>query len=240
MKLRATIFFLLIFVSLGELPLQAGIDRGEDDEMKSFILDQAQKKLAQRLANGEVRFEIQPRWIPDQLLRQSPAQITDIQILGQLRRYTNFEVTYSHRGNRQRVEVQLKVKVEQKLPVVVGRVRKGSKLKADDLAMQWVSILKNRAAYYADTKELIGKTLRQTLLSGQPIRKSYVSRDLIIKAGDEVQVFVKRNGVQVQVSGEAREDGAKGDRITIFCNKTNRKYVGEVIRPGVILWKNTL
>ncbi len=242
MILHARIIFicLLVFVGLGIVPARAGIDISGDDEMKSFIVEQASEQLERHFSTGEYRFEIQPRWIPNQLLKQSPEQITRVELHGQIRRYTNFEVVYNQRGNRKRAEIQLKVKAEQKLPVVTDRVRKGSKLEETHLAYQWVSISQRGESYFASTEKLIGKTLRRTLLSGQPVRKSYVSRDLIIKAGDEVRIFIKRRGIQVQVSGEAREDGAKGDRIKIFSDETNRKYVGEVLRPGVIQWKNTL
>lgn len=241
MILRAQTFiiYLLVFIGLGVVPARANMDTS-DDEMKSFLIKQAHEQLERHYSAVEYRFEIQPRWIPNQLLKQSPTQIKSVQLSGQIRRYTNFEVVYINRGNRNRAEIQLKVKAEQKLPVVTDRVRKGAKLEEDVLSYQWVSITQRGESYFASTKELIGKTLRRTLLPGQPIRKSFVSRDLIIKAGDEVRVFIKRRGIQVQVSGEAREDGAKGDRINIFSNETNRKYVGEVLRPGVIQWKSTL
>lgn len=238
---RIIIICLLVFVGLGVFSARASIDMANDDEeMKSFLIKQAHEQLERHLSAGEYRFEVQPRWIPNQLLQQSPSQIVSIELSGQIRRYTNFEVVYNQRGNRHRAEIQFSIKAEQMLPVVTDRVRKGSKLKEEHLAYQWVSISQRGESYFASTEALIGKTLRRTLLSGQPIRKSYVSRDLIIKAGDEVRVFIKRRGIQVQVSGEAREDGAKGDRIKIFSNETNRKYVGEVLRPGVIQWKSTL
>ena len=234
------IFCLLVFVGLGSISAQAGTDILNNNDTKSFIVEQAREQLEVHFSTGTYRFDVQVRWIPDRLLKQSPEQISRIQLHGQIRRYTNFKVVYNYRGNRKDVEIQLKVKAEQKLPVVTDRLRKGDKLEEKNLAYQWVSISQSGESYYTSTEELIGKTLRRTLLSGQPIRKSYVSRDLIIKAGDQVRVFIKRSGIQVQVSGEAREDGAKGDRIKIFSNETNRKYVGEVLRPGVIQWKSTL
>ncbi|MEL7833610.1 flagellar basal body P-ring formation chaperone FlgA [Fodinibius sp. Rm-B-1B1-1] len=237
---RIVIICLLVFVGLGVVPARADIAVTDEEEMKSFLMKQAHKQLEHHFSAGEYRFDLQPRWIPNQLLQQSPTQIQSVQLSGEVRRYTNFEVVYTHRGDQHRTEIQLKVKAEQKLPVVTDRVRKGAKLEEDELSYQWVSVVQRGASYFASTEELIGKTLRRTLLSGQPIRKSYVSRDLIIRAGDEVRVFIKRRGIQVQVSGEARENGAKGDRIKIYSNETNRKYVGEVLRPGVIQWKSTL
>ena len=237
---RLTVISLLVFIGLGAIPARADIGIAGDDEMKSFIIKKAHKQLEQHFTTGEYRFDIQPRWMPNQLLQQSPAQVLSVQLSGQVRRYTNFEVVYDQHGSRKRAEIQLKIMAEQKLPVVTDRIRRGAKLQEKHLVYQWVSVAQNGELYIASIEKLIGKTLRRTLLSGQPVRKSYVSRDLIIKAGDEVQIFIKRKGIQVQVSGVAREDGAKGDRIKIFSNETNHKYVGEVLRPGVIQWKSTL
>lgn len=241
MNARISIFLLLVFVVLGFSSAWAGIANSTDDEeMKSFLVKQATKQLERQFSNGEYRFDIEPRWIPNQLLQQSPSQVLSVELNGKIRRYANFEVVYNQRGDRKHAEVQLKVNAEQKLPVVNDRVRRGNKLEESHFSYQWVSISGKDGEYFSSIEALVGKTLKRTLLSGQPIQKTFVSRDLIIKAGDEVKVFIKRNGVQVQVTGEAREDGAKGDRIKIFSNDTKRKYVGEVIRPGVILWKNTL
>jgi len=209
-------------------------------DTKSVILEQARKQLEHHFSGGEYRLEVQPRWIPNRLLRQSPTQILAVQLDGKIRQYTNFRVFYRQQGKRKDAEIQLRVKAQQKLPVVTDRVRKGSKLKKKDLMQQWVTVSQSRGTHIASMDQLVGKTLRRTLLSGQPVRKSYVSRDLLIKAGDQVRVVIKREGIQVQVTGEAREDGAKGDRISVYSNKTNQKYEGEVLRPGVIQWKSTL
>ena len=99
---------------------------------------------------------------------------------------------------------------------------------------------RNRGQYITSKKQLIGKTLRRTLLSGQPVRKSDISRELIIRAGDQVSMIIKRSGIQIQVTAEAREDGARGDRIKVYSKETRKNYLGEVIRPGVIEWKSTL
>jgi len=163
-----------------------------------------------------------------------------VQVDGTIRKYTNFTVFYTQHNRRKNVQIQLKVEAERKLPVVTDRLRKGGKIEEGQLVYQWVTISQNSQSYITSKEELVGKTLRRTLLSGQPIKESYISRDLIIRAGDQVQVFIEREGIQIQVSAEARENGAKGDRISVYSNETRKKYEGEVLRPGVIQWKSTL
>jgi flagella basal body P-ring formation protein FlgA len=246
---RIATIFLLVFLGLGYIPalavspvygLGSGSTLAEADDTKTLIIKQARQQLENRFASGKYRFDLQPRWIPSRLLKRSPQQIIGTQLQGAVRRYTNFKVVYQQQGNRKSAEIQLKVKVKQKLPVVVSRVERGKKLTTNKLTIQWVTLSQNQGTYITDLEKLKGKTLRRTLLSGQPVRKSYVSRDLIVKAGDEVKVVINKMGIQVQVTGSARENGAKGDRIKVYSNETRKKYVGEIIRPGVIQWKSTL
>jgi len=219
---------------------QKTVEARSASDTKSKILKQARTKLERHFSKGTYRINLKARWIPSRLLQQSPKQILAVQVDGTIRKYTNFTVFYTQRNRRKNVQIQLKVEAERKLPVVTDRLRKGGKIEEGQLVYQWVTISQNSQSYITSKEELVGKTLRRTLLSGQPIKKSYISRDLIIRAGDQVQVFIEREGIQIQVSAEARENGAKGDRISVYSNETRKKYEGEVLRPGVIQWKSTL
>lgn len=208
-------------------------------DAKAAILKKAKQQLKKRYADG-YRFSIRPRWIPNKVLQRDPHQILAVELEGGVSRYTNFDVSFSSRGERKQAQIQLAVEVERKLPVVVQRLRRGNKISKIDLEYRWISMLQNQKKLVADIKSLVGKTLKRTLLSGQPIPKSYISRDYVIEAGDQVRIIIQRKGIEVQVAGEARESGAKGDRIKIYSSETRRKYEGEVVRPGITLWKNTL
>jgi flagella basal body P-ring formation protein FlgA len=210
------------------------------EEVKSLILKKAKASLVRRFSKGEYRFQVRPRWIPNTLLQQRTTEIQAVHLKGNVKRYTTFDVLYTLRGKRKKAQVQLKVKIERKVPVAVRRLPRDSKIEEEDLELQWVPVLEYQGKLVSDTAILKGKTLRRTLLAGQPVREKYVSRNYVIEAGDQVKVIIERAGIWVQVTGEARENGAKGDKIGIYSKETRRKYVGEVIRPGVTLWKNTL
>lgn len=211
-----------------------------NDDVESFIIEKAREQLENHFASGEYRFEVRPRWIPDQLLKQNPDQILGVRLQGEVKRYTNFKVLYNLQGDRRNKEIQLQVEADQKIPVVTDRVRRGEELTKEKLTIDWVSLSHHSGKYITDVAMLEGKKLKRTLLSGQPVRQSFVRRELVVEAGDQVKVVIERKGIQVQITGEARENGSEGDRIKIYSNETRKKYVGEVIRPGVIEWKNTL
>nr|WP_240894603.1 flagellar basal body P-ring formation chaperone FlgA [Fodinibius halophilus] len=211
-----------------------------DIDTKQIILKKAKEQLSQHFSGDIYRFEIKARWIPRRLLEAGSQSIIGVKLDGNVRRYTNFDVFYQGRQKKRSIQIQLAVDVEKKVPVVTRRLRSGSKITKQDLKKQWVSLSRNKDELIEDMDALVGKTLRRTLLSGQPVRRTFVSREYIVEAGDQVRVLIQKKGIRVQVAGEARENGAKGDKIRIYSKETRKKYVGEIVRPGLILWKNTL
>lgn len=207
--------------------------------MESAILKMASEELQEQFDARRYRFTLKPRWMPASL-RESAARIREVQLEGKIARYTNFKVWYEERGQQRSTQVQLSVEAEMKAPVTVRRMKSGTRIEKDDLHSRWVTIRLGRSDLVESTEALIGKRLQRTLLSGQPFRKNDISRQYLVEAGDQVRVIINRQGIRVEVTGVAREGGAKGDRIRIYSNQTKRKYVGEVVRPGITLWKNTL
>lgn len=210
------------------------------DDIKAIILQEAREQLKKYFSPDSCRIRLAPRWIPSQLLQLKAENITGVEIKGGVRHYTNFEVLYNQNHHIRRAEIQLALDVRKKVPVTVQRLPAGSTLTDKDISYQWVSIFQYNGALVEDLDELQGKVLKRTLLSGQPIRSSYISREYLVKAGDSVEMYVKRKGFVVRISAEARENGAKGDEIRIYNKDTRRKYVAEVVRHGVVIWKKTL
>lgn len=223
--------------SAGIYPTEAHENR---TDTKDIILEKARERLTNYYSSGKYRFDIAPRWIPQRLLNMESEDILSVELRGEVWRYTDFEVLYRSRGNREKASIQLTVKVEQQIPVVTHRISRGEVIEEEDLQDRWVSLMRNKGDLVEDINAMKGKILRRTLLAGQPVRKSYISREYIIEAGDRVKLIIEKQGIQVQLVGEAREPGAKGDKIRIYSEETRKKYKGEVISPGVTKWKNTL
>lgn len=211
-----------------------------DEGAKNIILKMAKAKLKKHFSSSRYRFSVSPKWIPGSLLQRNSQEIIAVELKGGVKRYTNFDVLYKHHGQTKRAQIQLTVKIQKKVPVVVHRLSSGSVINEGNLKYQWVPLFQYEEDLIDDANILYGQTVRRTLLPGQPVLRSYVSGSYVIKPGDQVKVIIQRKGIRVQVSGEAREGGAVGDEIKIYSEETRRKYVGKVIRSGIALWKNTL
>ncbi|SHG14010.1 flagella basal body P-ring formation protein FlgA [Fodinibius roseus] len=216
----------------------SGADKATD--AKEVILKKARAKIARHFSSGDYRFEVTARWIPRNLMAREAENIVAVELKGQVQRYTDFDVVYRDRGRRDKASIQLAVDIEKKLPVVIRRISRGEEIREGDLEEQWVSLGRNKGDLMEEAGMISGNKLRRTLLSGQPVRRSYLVREYIIDAGDRVKLIIEKRGVRVQLMGEARENGAEGDIISIYSNETRKKYKGEVIRPGITKWKQTL
>lgn len=210
------------------------------NETKKVILQKALETLKERFDPDKYRFRLSARWIPGSLLRVEPERIRSVEVVRGVDRYTNFDVVVRNGSHRQHTQIQLAVHIEQKLPVLTRRIGKGEVLQAGDLAIQWVVVRHNRQELITETQSLIGKTLTKSMLPGQPVRHSEVSGRYLIEAGDLVQLIFKSGGFRIELTGEARQSGAKNDEIRIYSKETRKKYVGKVIAPGVAKWQKTL
>lgn len=212
-----------------------------DSTAEEVILRGAREILGRNFNTDTYRFEMSPGWIPASVLRTDPEYIESVQPVGAVDKYTSFDVIFRDPGGRrQKAQVQLVVDAEQKLPVARRRLMSGTVIRPEDIRLQWISVDPGQNRWVDDPGMLAGKTLRRTLLPGQPVSRNQISTEYIIKAGDSVEVLFEEQGIKISLRGEARQHGAKGDEIRIYSNETRRKYLGRVIGPGVVKWKKTL
>lgn len=216
------------------------IDATAGLDVKKVIIEKAKEKLTKRYKEDSCRINLSPRWIPNSLLKKDPRDIISVELAGGIQQYTNFDVIYEAHNKKSTKQIQLITDIKTKVPVATQRLQTGEKITNKDFQYRWISLLEYKGELVKAEEDLIDKTIRRTLLAGQPVRQSFISTEYIIEAGDQVTLIVRRSGIQVQVTAEARENGAKGEEINLYSEETRRKYVGEVIKPGVILWKKTL
>lgn len=212
----------------------------KDNNTKRVILEKAEAALKKHFNPKTHRFRLSARWIPQKVLRLEPEKIKAVELQGRVERYTNFRVICQARGARHEVQVQLAVKMEQKVPVTNRRITSGEVVTKEDFSFRWASVSNIDDRLVSELERLAGKTVRTTLLPGQPVRKSDISTEYLIEAGDMVTLIFEKQGISVKLTGEARQSGAKDDEIKIYSNETRRKYLGKVIGPGVAKWKKTL
>lgn len=224
----------------GIAAVAGGLQAPAGDDAARRIISLAARSLYSEYPRQAYRFSLKPRWIPGSLLRHDPSDIKSVELKGRVDTYTNFVVTYRDRRFMRKAEIQLALEIRQKLPVAVRRLNQGYKLKDRDVALRWVEVIPGAESWVQDEQALTGMVLRSSLRPGEPIRKAEVGGQYIVRAGESVKLLFEKRGLQVQITAEARQNGAKNEEITIYSKETRRKYVGRVIAPGEVTWIKTL
>ncbi|MEX2462889.1 MAG: flagellar basal body P-ring formation chaperone FlgA [Balneolaceae bacterium] len=212
----------------------------KNSDIIEFLTNQALEELYEHLNSESYRFNVSPGWLPGSLTQVSPEDIISFNLKSNIERYTIFEVAYKHRKSTQKVEIQLSIEIEKMLPVASKRIVNGDVIEVGDIDMRWVSVPHDRGQLVSEADLLHGKTIRRTLNNGQPIRYADISTDLIIEAGDEVQLIFENHGIQIHLTVEARQSGALDEEIKFYSSETKKRYEGKIVGPGAAIWKRTL
>lgn len=221
-------------------PGKLALDREHLSEAREEIVNKALEAVEQMHDPEAYRFSVSPRWIPGSLERLDAEKIISVKPEGSIERYTNFSVTYGDRNQEQSANVQLLVETERKLPVANQRIMGGEILDEHALDLRWVSVPYDRGQLVERISEVTGKTLRRTLADGQPIRYADISSEYLVEAGDTIKMIFEKNGLRIELEGEARQSGARDEEITIYNKETRKRYKGRISSPGVVQWTGTL
>lgn len=202
-------------------------------------MDKAMASLRRRFEPEEYRFQLAARWIPRNVLQADPGNIGRVELRDEVSRYTNFGVSIQTGNEIKEIEIQLSVIIERKLPVLNKRLQSTTVIAAEDISVRWISVREIEQNLANNPKAIAGKTLRNTILAGQPVQLDQLSSKILVEAGASVQLIFEQTGIRVVINGEARQSGAKNEEITIYSKETRKTYRGRIIAPGITKWVNT-
>lgn len=133
--------------------------------------------------------------------------------------------------------VRVPIKATLRLPpmVVVSRRALGREeiITADDL--DYSPIPQRSAAapsdFFTDIEEVVGKQVRRSIATGQPIEAKSVGNAVVVTRGDMVEVESVAGDIVVTTSGRANESGAVGELIAIELLPSRKRINASVTAP---------
>jgi flagella basal body P-ring formation protein FlgA len=234
--MRMVLLTLIVLLQTTLAPATSG-----REEVIAQIIAQAQESLHAQYDSEAFRFEITPRWLPNQLLQTSPEHIIAVEALGtRVRGISNFRV-HVHQGQRiAQTDVQLFVRVEQFLPVLREQKLSSQPLQPNELYLSWTDITMERDELVSNPEAVAGTVLRRNVGANEPIRVRDVRSGTIIEAGTPVTIHFNGEGLVVALTGVARQTGETGEIIRVYSDATRKTYLAEITGNGEVLWKQTL
>lgn len=113
-------------------------------------------------------------------------------------------------------------------PVLKRTVRGGELITQNDIELRDFPITRGRADAITIISDLVGKTPIRSISAARPIREVEISPPAVIKKDGIVQIRYKAAGMEISTSGQALDDGAIGQVISVR-NLTSKKMVRAVI-----------
>ena len=102
-----------------------------------------------------------------------------------------------------------------------------------DLALGWVPFARSRGAI-TDPKLALGQTLKNALNAQEVLTERNLTKSLLVRRGEVVSIIARQGGLKVTATGEARQDGALGDTITVLNVKSRAIITGRITGPSQV------
>ena len=114
------------------------------------------------------------------------------------------------------------------LPVLKRAIRAGDIISENDIEVRDFSQTHTRTDTVTDMSALIGKSPTHNLSPARPIREHEIANPTVMKKNAIVEMRYSSPGMEISTTGEAMNDGARGDIINVR-NSASKKIVRGVI-----------
>lgn len=112
------------------------------------------------------------------------------------------------------------------------RLIRGDIVKRQDLATQRIARNNLRESNIIDAGDVVGLVARRNQRPGRILASRDFQPPLLVKRREKVIIVYRVPGMSLSVQGEAIQDGAKGDTITVLNAQSHRRIEATVSGPG--------
>ncbi|MGC1348704.1 MAG: flagellar basal body P-ring formation chaperone FlgA [Xanthobacteraceae bacterium] len=109
-------------------------------------------------------------------------------------------------------------------------VERGEVLKASDLTI--IKRPKSEGAVLTDAASAAGLAARHQLRPGQPLHDADLMKPQLVQRNDSVTIIYEAPGVTLTLRGQAQDNGALGDTVSVQNVQSKRLVQGVVSGPG--------
>lgn len=133
------------------------------------------------------------------------------------------------------LHVPVQLQVFRQVLVLVRPLQRGDGVRADDVRVEERDITRLGYGYVSDMADLEGRTLARALGAGNVVTPSALGGRSAVKAGDQVQLVSRLNGIEVRASGVALGGGDSGTRLKVRNGSSGKVVDAMVMAPGEVL-----
>ncbi len=166
--------------------------------------------------------------------------------------YDSFKISIPHQGGKSskvfllvsfsaegrviaRVNVISDVKVLREVVVAGKDISRGAVIGAQDVEVVTRSTGPFISGIVSDLSQVIGLQADRNIRSGVALRPSQLSWPKMVRAGDIVSVIAESGPMKITVTGEAKQDGNRGEWIKVINTESKRTINARVTGPGEVM-----
>jgi flagella basal body P-ring formation protein FlgA len=110
---------------------------------------------------------------------------------------------------------------------------RGHVLSEEDLSETLTAYARAKGAL-VETSRAVGQTLRVSVRTGSPIRERDLEKTAMVFKGETVTIIAQSGGLKVTALGQAKENGALGQTISVINQDSKKTIAAKVVGPGQV------
>jgi flagella basal body P-ring formation protein FlgA len=133
--------------------------------------------------------------------------------------------------------IYVRMDIEIETPVVVASrpISRGTILASNDVSMERRDIRRLYGNWFTKVSEVTGLEAQRSIRQGDPITSNAIDQPILVSRGNRVTIkAVVGSSISITTSGEAQEDGRKGDTIRVKNLESGTEIDARVVGPGVV------
>ena len=127
-----------------------------------------------------------------------------------------------------------KAKVFIQIPVAARDLKAGQIITPDDILTKRVPQESVRGNDPAGKEDLIGKEIKKSVRSGQPVTLNDVRAQVMVAKGKIVTLNFSKGGIMLSTQGKALENGGLGDTVRVMNTQSKSVVQGTVTGPETV------
>jgi flagellar basal body P-ring formation protein FlgA len=131
--------------------------------------------------------------------------------------------------------VAIGVRIKADIVTAVKKIASGNTITADAVAKTPVEITDLRASYARNPENVIGKIAGKGFLPGDLLTNDAVSEPFLVKHGDAVNLRLQRNGIILNSTVRAQQDGRLGQVIRVRNSDFSSVLKAQVTGPAQVV-----
>lgn len=207
------------------------------DHLRSVVYERIQQAYLERYEQDELEqnIEIQVSNL-DARLKLNKCDIPIDARIASPNTYANNITVKLSCNSAQRWSIYVPAAINQYAIVAVAAhsLARGHIVTESDLEFARMNIRSSGAGLIKDPDRIIGKQLKRSLQTGNPLRLSHLKLPHVVKKGQKVSLQVKHKSLSVVANGMAMDNGEVGQQIKVQNANSKRIVDAVVVAPGVV------